>query len=114
MNTKSLDTECFLKCIAHVFENVEREDKKPGSEHWTTHSESRRWLFEEVRQLFCTRKGVNLWEFPYSEDAVVLYWFRYRKVPQTERPRRDDWKDFKRALEPEPREKLSPDDGAEE
>jgi hypothetical protein len=81
MNSKSLNSGVFISAIIEEYKYREHVGEKPGAEHWTTCSDSRKRLFSSIRDRYCRFLGVDIYEFPYSEDGVILYWHRYRKIP---------------------------------
>lgn len=79
MKTSDISGPHLFLAVLRVREGLEGLKLRPGSEHWTYSDESRRKLWELVREEYCSLTGCELHDFPFSTEAVAMVNVRWRK-----------------------------------
>ena len=62
-----------------ALEDRDRKRTPANSEDWTVCDQMRQDLWVRARACWCARTGIRSQHFPYSRDAVVKIYLRYRK-----------------------------------
>ena len=82
-----LDPKFFLQSIIIVFDVYEATGKEPGAERWSDFRKYREQVVKDITREWSKASTIDDAEFGWSEDRVIRYWKRFRKMTPDQRSR---------------------------